>query len=124
MRNFECRKHYFDNDFDAYDDDDRDIDVEEEDRIKEDRSSPSGSVTYPLKLFDFFIKFQISSSWQAEESLQRQLLYFLVAILFCLHLSKHIVAICQNTLQQRVFTTSLAKKEGMILYFTSEGKVF
>ena len=110
MRNFECRKHYFDNDFDAYDDDDRDIDVEEEDRIKEDRSSPSGSVTYPLKLFDFFIKFQISSSWQAEESLQRQLLYFLVAILFCLHLSKHIVAICQNTLQQRVLTTSLAKK--------------
>ena len=122
MRN-ECTKHFFDNDYDAYDDDARDID-EEEDRIKEDRSSPSGSVTYPLKLFDFFIKFQISSSWQAEESLQRQLLYFLVAILFCLHLSKHIVAICQNTLQQRVFTTSLAKKEGMILYFTSEGKVF
>ena len=115
MRNFECRKHFFDNNYDAYDDDACDID-EEEDRIKEDGSSPSGSVTYPLKLFDFFIKFQISSSWQAEKSLQRQLLYFLAPILFCLHLSKHIAA--------TRFDNFPGKKEGMMLYFTSEGKIF
>ena len=34
-------------------------DDEDDDQIKEDRSSQSGSVTYPLKLFDFLIKFQI-----------------------------------------------------------------
>ena len=98
VSNFDCREQYFDNDYDVHDDDDRDID-EDEDRIKEDRSSPSGSVTYPLKLFDFFIKFQISPSWEAKESLQRQIQFF-----FCF------VCICKNTLQQRFFYNFPGKK--------------
>ena len=104
VSNFDCREHYFDNDYDAHDEDDRDID-EEEDRIKEDRSSPSGSVTYPLKLFDFFIKFQISPSWEAEESLQRQSLFFLFFFAF-------VKTYCSNAF----FTTSLEKRGHDVLF--------
>ena len=104
VSNFDCREQYFDNDYDAHDDDDREID-EDEDRIKEDRSSPSGSVTYPLKLFDFFIKFQMSPSWEAEESLQRQILFF------CF------VCICKSILQQRFFLQLPWEKRGHDVLF-------
>ena len=87
VSNFDCREQYFDNDYDVHDDDDRDID-EDEDRIKEDRSSPSGSVTYPLKLFDFFIKFQNSNFkylplWKRRSHCKDKSSFF---FLFCLHL--------------------------------------